>query len=86
MTAHIEHVHYTGIVWCVRVSTGAFVARRKGMAFVTGNSGFPKSLDISKACIKSAGDEITDETKQFSGYGTALKPGWEVFLVGQKPL
>jgi len=42
-------------MWCVRVPTGAFVARRNGQVFVTGNSGFPKSLDISKAIDKAAG-------------------------------
>jgi len=35
--------HYTGKVWCLRVPTGAFVAVRNGVAFPTGNSGFPKS-------------------------------------------
>jgi DNA modification methylase len=34
--------HYEGKVWCVRVPSGAFVARRNGKVFVTGNSGFPK--------------------------------------------
>lgn len=53
----VERVPYTGKVWCVKVATGAFVARRKGMAFVTGNSGFPKSLSISKALDKAAGAE-----------------------------
>lgn len=51
----VEPVPYTGIVWCVRVPTGAFVARRNGKVFVTGNSGFPKSLDVSKAIDKMAG-------------------------------
>ena len=41
--------HYDGVVWCVTVPTGAFVARRNGRIFVTGNSGFPKSLDVGKA-------------------------------------
>ena len=41
--------HYTGKVWCLRVPTGAFVAVRNGVAFPTGNSGFPKSLNVSKA-------------------------------------
>lgn len=41
--------HYDGDVWCVSVPTGAFIARRNGLVFVTGNSGFPKSLDVSKA-------------------------------------
>ena len=35
--------------------TGAFVAVRNGVAFPTGNSGFPKSLDVSKALDKAAG-------------------------------
>ena len=34
---------YVGKVWCLRVPTGAFVAVRGGVAFPTGNSGFPKS-------------------------------------------
>jgi hypothetical protein len=50
-------VHYEGKVWCVQVPTGAFVARRNGKAFVTGNSGFPKSLNVSKAIDKAAGAE-----------------------------
>ena len=49
--------HYTGKVWCLRVPTGAFVAVRNGVAFPTGNSGFPKSLDVSKAIDKAAGVE-----------------------------
>lgn len=36
------------------MSTGAFVARRNGKVFITGNSGFPKSLDVSKAIDKAA--------------------------------
>ena len=37
--------------------TGAFVARRNGKIFITGNSGFPKSYDISKGIDKQAGAE-----------------------------
>lgn len=47
--------HYTGEVWCVQVPAGAFVARRSGRVFITGNSGFPKSMDVSKALDKAAG-------------------------------
>lgn len=53
--ARVELVYYVGKVWCVKVPTGAFVARRNGKVFVTGNSGFPKSHDISKAIDKAAG-------------------------------
>src|SRR5699024_1370801 len=53
--AGIEPVRYEGIVWCLTVPTGAFVVRRNGKVFVTGNSGFPKSMDISKAVDKGQG-------------------------------
>jgi len=55
--ARITPFHLTGKVWCVKVPTGAFVARRNGKVFVTGNSGFPKSLDVSKVIDKAAGAE-----------------------------
>lgn len=82
-------------------------------------SGFPKSLDVSKAIDKSVGAErevvgcgksgktagyqllgdsgikggsyditapSTDEAKQWSGWGTALKPAHEPICVARKPL
>ena len=45
---------YTGEVWCVTVPSGAFIVRRNGRVSVSGNSGFPKSLDVSKAIDKAA--------------------------------
>ena len=42
--ATVEEVEYVGNMWCVQVPTGAFVARRNGQIFITGNSGFPKVL------------------------------------------
>jgi len=53
--AKIEEIEYKGNVWCVEVPTGAFVARRSGKIFITGNSGFPKATDISKQLDKRAG-------------------------------
>lgn len=53
--ARVTPCWHTGKVWCVKVPTGAFVARRNGCVFVTGNSGFPKSLDVSKAIDRAAG-------------------------------
>lgn len=64
-------VQYDGLVWCVRVPTGAFVARRNGRPFITGNSGFPKSHNLDGA---------------WEGWGTALKPAWEPVIVARKPL
>ena len=62
--ASVEPFRYEGTVWCVRVPTGAFVARRNGKVFPTGNSGFPKSLDISKGIDKAKGngDDIRQVT------------------------
>jgi hypothetical protein len=83
-------------------------------------SGFPKSLDVSKAIDKAAGAErevvgpgrwnsvkgsnevqadclirpggkhmettpATPAAKQWSGWGTALKPAWEPIIVARKP-
>lgn len=49
------HQEYKGTVWCLETETGAFVVRRNGKAFISGNSGFPKSHNISKAIDKMYG-------------------------------
>ena len=82
-------------------------------------SGFPKSLDVSKAIDREAGAEnvigskpdrwtgkggalnfatdrpqaeckitapATDAARQWSGWGTAMKPAWEPIIVARKPL
>lgn len=53
---------------------------RDSIAWLYG-SGFPKSLDISKAI-----DKVSDEAKQWQGWGTALKPAFEPVVVARKPL
>lgn len=45
-------------------------------------SGFPKSLDVSKAV--DARDK--DAAKQWDGWGTALKPAYEPIILCRKPL
>ena len=65
--ARIEAIHYSGLIWCVRVGTGSFVARRKGHVFVTGNSGFPKSLNISKALDRASGSSEDREVVDHVG-------------------
>lgn len=111
---------YTGEVWCVTVTSGAFIIRRNGKVSVSGNSGFPKSLDVSKAIDKAAGAErevletipdrwagkgnvlqrsqqaenesvditapATDAARQWSGWGTAMKPAFEPIVCARKPL
>lgn len=56
-------------MWCPTVSSGAFVARRNGQIFITGNSGFPKSHDISKALDREAGAERENGQLRTDGRG-----------------
>jgi len=59
--ARVEKIEYSGIIFCPTVSTGAFIARRNGQVFITGNSGFPKSLNIGKAVDKKPkADSVKD--------------------------
>jgi len=62
---------YDDDVWCLRVDTGAFMVRRNGHVFISGNSGFPKSLNISKAIDKEAGavGEIVEQRTPGTVYG-----------------
>ena len=55
--AAITEIEYNDNVWCVEVPSGAFVARRNGKIFITGNSGFPKSHNIGKGVDKKMGNE-----------------------------
>lgn len=48
-------------------------------------SGFPKSLDVSKAIDKAAGMS-TDAARAWSGFGTALKPAFEPVVMARKRL
>ena len=67
---------YKGKVWCLTVPTGAFVVRRSGRPFITGNSGFPKAHSA-----KGAGPEW-----EGWAYGTQTqKPAIEPIYLGQKP-
>jgi site-specific DNA-methyltransferase (adenine-specific) len=46
-------------------------------------SGFPKSLDVSKAISKT---EASDDARRWHGWGTALKPAHEPIVLARKPL
>lgn len=48
-------------------------------------SGYPKSHDVSKAIDKAAG-AATEEAARWEGFGTALKPGQEMWWLARKPL
>jgi len=82
-TTQLQHRHthdvvdYKGDVWCVTVPKGAFVVRRNGKVFITGNSGFPKSHDISKAIDKKLGAE-----REVIGNATDRRGDGTVYAIG----
>lgn len=60
-----ENIMYKGKVYCLQTETGAFVVRRNGKPFISGNSGFPKSMDISKQIDKKPQANRTIEFKKW---------------------
>ena len=71
--AKVTKEEYSGLVFCPTVSTGCFVARRNGKIFITGNSGFPKSLNIGKQIDKLQGNKREDLGK--AKYSQPAKSG-----------
>lgn len=70
---------YSGLVWCVTVPTGFFVARRNGRPFVTGNSGFPKSLNVGEGrgtALKPAFEPVVLARKALDGTVAANVAKW----------
>lgn len=61
-----ETAHYDGLVWCITVPSGAFVARRRGKVFVTGNCPEGSRSESAGAVI----DVVTRGRKH--GFGTVL--------------
>jgi hypothetical protein len=77
----------------VRIEDAGFEIRDM-IAWVYG-SGFPKSLDVSKAIDKAGGTldgayditaPATEAAQQWQGWGTALKPAMEMITMARKPL
>jgi DNA modification methylase len=73
---------------CQAMSNAGFVDMRL-KAWVYG-SGFPKSLNVSVKIDDMAGAErslhpATEDAEKWEGYGTALKPAWEVIVCARKP-
>lgn len=83
----INEVFYKGKVWCIKTKYGNFVARRNGKVFITGNSGFPKSMDIEKAVEKKLGEDSVEAKALDGAYGGFQpKPAVEIVIVAMKPL
>jgi site-specific DNA-methyltransferase (adenine-specific) len=76
--ATITPFEYTGVIFCPTVSTGCFVARRNGKIFITGNSGFPKSHNISKAINKMGGVEYDEIPASGVGFMKPDSEDWNV--------
>ncbi len=66
--------------WGVMAMRIAYFEIRDCIQWIYG-SGFPKSLDVSKAIENKTGDK-----QQWNGYGTALKPANEPIVLARKPL
>jgi len=88
--ATITPFEYTGVIFCPTTSTGCFVARRNGKAFITGNSGFPKSHNISKAIDKMYGAERevigkgkSGDPKTHTNMNMAYKEGSKSIMGGE---
>ncbi len=69
---HKPNVTYAGKVYCLQTETGAFVVRRNGKAFISGNSGFPKSMNIGLAIDKKNG--VESKVIGHSTNGTGAQP------------
>lgn len=77
-----EKARYSGNVWCLTVPTGAFVVRRNGRPFITGNSGFPKAHNASKAIDRELGTTDARETVAELYTAKRIKPGATVVAEG----
>ncbi|MCR4335946.1 MAG: DUF87 domain-containing protein [archaeon] len=71
----IQKEHYVGKVWDITIKHGAFIARRNGKLFVTGNcpEGASKEAAISRSIIET----IAREGRKF---------GASICLVSQRPI
>jgi len=65
-----ERVPYAGTVWCVTVKSGAFVARRNGRVFVTGNCPQRTKVELTARC-KEAVERLV-RLGGNRGYGCSL--------------
>src|SRR3990167_4634188 len=65
-----ETVPYSGIVWCVTLKSGAFVTRRNGRIFVTGNCPQRTKVDLTQRCKEAV--ERLIRLGRNRGYGCTL--------------
>jgi site-specific DNA-methyltransferase (adenine-specific) len=81
--------YYNGVVWCPSVDEGAFITKDEGYIFITGNSGFPKSFNISNGIEGTLvnGSSNTKDFKKLDGVDTKKGLGFVTtnFEQGNRP-
>jgi DNA modification methylase len=65
--AQIGQEIYTGVVWCPRLPSGTWVARKNGRVFITGNTYPPKLIEPCILAGCPVGGTVLDP---FGGSGT----------------
>jgi len=80
--ATVTKEYYEGTVYCPTVSTGCFLARRNGKMFLTGNSGFPKAQNISKAVDKHARRDYVQAAMEL-GIKPTSDASWRDWTIGE---
>jgi DNA modification methylase len=63
-------------------AAGAMGHRGKGITV----AGYTEGRDLAVAHAMPKHEGVTDAARQWSGWGTALKPAWEPIVVARKPL
>jgi hypothetical protein len=71
--AKIKPIEYTGIFFCPNVSTGAFIARRNGKIFITGNTGKDSVIDISSSLFGGCGTVESPTIAKLEDRASVLK-------------
>lgn len=71
----IEEEYYSGRVWDITVKHGAFIARRDGKVFITGNC--PQDVERSLAISRNVVEQIAREGRKFNSC---------LVLISQRPV
>ncbi len=67
------------------VGRGEYDSRRPRATAETNTPGAEYGFEAGHT-ITAPATPATPEAQRYEGFGTALKPGWEPFVVGRKPV
>lgn len=68
------------------VGVSSVTGARKSRTMDDGNKGTRRTFQNEEAVVNNITAPATDAARQWSGWGTALKPAWEPIIVARKPL